>query len=366
MSIIINMKLTAKVKLHLTAEQHNALLETLETVNQACNDISQQAWEKQVFKQFDIHRLVYYDIRERHNLSAQITVRAIAKVADAYKIDQDTQRTFRPHGAIPYDNRILRWYVDLQEVSIWTMNGRQRVPFLAGDRHMELLQSQRGESNLCYIDGEFYLFTTCDVETPEPIDVEDYLGVDLGIINIAVDSDGNQYAGNQINNLRERGARLRARLQGKGTKSAKRLLKKRSKKEQRFRQDVNHVIAKELVQRAKDTVRGIALEDLQGIRERTTVRKARRRLHQSWAFHDLRYKIEYKAELAGVPVVFVDPRNTSRTCPKCGYIDKRNRKTQSEFSCVRCYFSGNADHIAAVNVAQRAIDSRAAVTPPVV
>lgn len=349
------MKLTAKVKLTPTPEQHDMLKRTLETANAACNYISEQAWEAKTFRQFPLHKLTYYPVRGAFPLTAQLVVRCISKVTDSYKIDTKTKRTFNPLGAIAFDSRILSYKMTQSEVSIWTVDGRQRIPFVCGQRQRELLQGQRGESDLCYIDGEFYLFVTCDVETPEPPDVTDFLGVDLGIKNIAVDSDGNTYSGSKVNSLRHRHAKLRARLQSKGTKSAKRLLKMRRRKEQRFAADVNHVISKELVQRAKDTSRSIALEDLQGIRERVKVRRAQRRLHHSWSFYDLRQKVEYKAALAGVSVVLVNPRNTSRTCPSCGTIDKRNRPNQATFLCISCGFSGPADYIAAINIGRRAV-----------
>src|SRR5690606_26473738 len=136
---------------------------------------------------------------------------------------------------------------------------------------------------------------------------KEFLGVDLGIRNIASDSDGEVFSGDHVNGLRHRYARIRQRLQKKGTKSAKRLLKKRRHKEARFATDVNHRVAKMLVAKAKVTGRGIALEHLKGIRDRITVSKAQRRTHHSWAFHQLRSFIEYKARLAGVPVVLVNP-----------------------------------------------------------
>lgn len=353
------MKLTAKIKLQPTPDQYDTLLNTLETANAACNDISRQAWETEIFRQFDLHKLVYGDIRARYGLSAQMTVRAIAKVAYAYKLDRKTRRTFQPRGAFPYDNRMLSFKTDEQTVSIWTLEGRQYIAYLCGDRQRELLEGDRGEADLCYVDGAFYLFVACDVETPEPADVDGYLGVDTGVTNIATDSDGNNYSSAQLNGLRHRRARLRARLQQKGTKSAKRLLKKRRRTEQRFARDVNHRLSQQLVQRAKDTGRGLALEDLTGIRDRVTARKAHRRQLHSWAFRDLRAKIEYKAALAGVPVVAVDPRYTSQTCPECGHISKANRPNQNTFSCMACGCSGFADHIAARNIA-----SRAAVNQP--
>jgi putative transposase len=348
------MRLTAKVKLLPTSEQAEALKRTLETASAACNYISERAWEERTFRQYSLHKLVYYDVRERFGLSSQMTVRCISKVADAYKLDRKTQRTFRETGAIAYDSRILSWKARKQAVSIWTMDGRQTIRFACGDRQRELLQHQRGESDLALIDGAFYLLATCEVESPEQFEAKEALGIDLGIVNIATDSDGKTYSGAQVNNLRRRHAKLRAKLQQKGTKSAKRLLKKRRRKERRFGQDVNHVISKSIVEKAEGTGRAIGLEDLSGIRDRTTVRKSQRRQHHSWSFHDLRQKIAYKAALAGVPVIPVDPKNTSRTCPICGCVDKLNRRTQSTFSCIRCGFSGHADTIAAVNIGRRA------------
>ncbi len=126
------MKLTAKIKLQPTPEQYATLLNTLETANAACNDISQQAWSSKIFRQFDLHRIVYHDIRERCGLSAQMTVRAIAKVTQAYKLDHRTRRTFALRGAFPYDDRILSFKTGEQTVSIWTIEGRQCMGYLCG------------------------------------------------------------------------------------------------------------------------------------------------------------------------------------------------------------------------------------------
>lgn len=349
----LSMKLTAKVKLQPTPEQHSVLLKTLERANVACNAISNSAWASQTFSQVGIHKLVYYDVREQFELSAQMTVRCIGKVVQAYRLDKKTRRTFQEHGAIAYDNRILSWYPDTRSVSIWTLNGREHMPFQAGKRQLELLEMQQGESDLGYIDGEFYLFSTCEIEAPEPIDVEGVLGVDLGIVNIATDSDGEQYSGGHLRNLRRHHGRLRKRLQSKGTKSAKRLLKKRNRKESRFAHDVNHVVSKHLVLKAKRTKRAIALEELKGIRSRIRARKPQRRELHSWSFHDLGQKILYKAELHGVPVVFVDPAYTSQTCCECGAIDKKSRKSQSVFHCVHCGALLHADANAARVIAGR-------------
>jgi putative transposase len=348
------MKLTAKVKLKPTDAQFDSLKRTLETGNAACNYISGVAWNTKTFGKFQVQKLVYNDVRKTFDLTAQLVIRCIAKVTDTYKLDKKVERTFKPLGSIAFDNRILAWKLDSNEISIWTVDGRQKMGFVCHPRAKELLSGVRGESDLCLIDGEFYLFTSCEVEQETPKDVDDFLGVDMGIKNIASDSDGNQYTGRTVNALRKRHAELRSKLQAKGTQSARRLLKKRKRKEARFAKDVNHQISKQIVLRAKDTDRGIALEELGGIRERVTVKKAQRRQHNSWTFSDLRLKIEYKAKLHGVPVVLVDPRNTSRTCTACGCVDKDNRKSQSIFLCVSCGYFANADTNAAVNISRRA------------
>lgn len=348
------MKLTAKIKLQPAPEQQTLLLQTLERANAACNYVSELAWDKQIFQQYPLHHLAYKDIRAEFGLAAQIAVRVIGKVADAYKLDKKTRRTFDLHGAFPYDDRILRINPDQQMISIWTLEGRQTMAYLAGERQQELLQAERGESDLCYINGEFYLFVACEVETPEPGDVDEFLGVDLGIVNIAADSDGETFSGEAVEDNRRKYAHRRRNLQRKGTHNARRKLRKIGGKQSRFQKDTNHTISKRIVQKAKDTGRGIALEDLGGIRDRVTVRSRQRARQSNWSFHDLRQKITYKAAIAGIRLVAVDPRNTSRTCPVCGCVDKANRKTQSNFSCVSCGYAAPADIVAAVNIAARA------------
>jgi len=194
-----------------------------------------------------------------------------------------------------------------------------------------------------------------------PIDPEGWLGVDLGVVNIVVDSDGEMHSGSTIKNVRYRHRRLRKKLQSKGTLGTRRRLKNLSGKERRFAHHVNHTISKRLVEKAQDTVRGIALEDLKGIRDRITVKKSQRAGLHSWSFYDLRQKIAYKAQLRGVPVEYVNPRNTSRQCSECGCVDRRNRKSQDRFSCIQCGFVAHADYNAAVNIGVR---GRAAVNQP--
>ncbi len=347
------MKLTAKIKLNPTDEQRQLLHQTLQTANAACNTLSDTAWETQTFSQFKLHKLTYYDIRADFGLSAQMVIRALGKVADSYKLDRKRKRTFSKHGAFPFDERILKFHMDDQAVSIRTLTGREIIPFQAGEHPLELLRYQQGQSDLAFKRGEFYIYATCDVPEQAQIDPIDYMGVDLGIVNIATTDDGQHFSGSHVNKVRMRNLRLRQKLQKKSTKSAKRLLKKRSKREQRFAHDVNHCISKALVTKAQRTGRGISLEDLTGIRERVRLRKPQRTQLHSWSFHDLAGKIAYKAQLNGIPVIFVDPAYTSQRCSQCGHTSRSNRVSQSCFLCTSCGFSAHADVNGAVNIRVR-------------
>src|SRR5262249_2285972 len=140
------------------------------------------------------------------------------------------------------------------------------------------------------------------------------------------------------------------RAQRTKTKGGRKRLKRLGGKEARFRRHENHTISKALVALAQDTGRGLALEHLTHIRSRTTVRKRHRARHSGWAFHQLRSFVEYKAKLAGVPVVTLDPRNSSRTCNACGHCEKGNRPDRDTFRCLHCSYSTNADLNASRNL----------------
>lgn len=351
------MKLIAQIKLQPTEQQSESLYRTLLAWNEAANYISGVAWERRSFRAYDLHHATYYAIREKFGLAAQAAIRVIAVVADAYKLDRKVKRTFRRMGAMTYDNRILSWALPKSQVSIWTLDGRERMTFVCGDKQRELLESLQGECDLIYRDGSYYLHQTCNVIEDESFDPSGWIGVDFGIVNIATTSDGVNFAGAEILGVRKRRRRQRRRLQAKQTRSAKRRLRSLSGKEERFAKDVNHQVSKQIVDEAKRTGRGIAVEDLTGIRDRVTVRASQRDNLHSWGFAQLRVFLEYKANRAGVPMVAVDPRNTSRTCPACGCVDKANRKTQSDFSCVSCGHAGHADYIAARNISGRALVS---------
>ena len=190
---LFRVKMTAQLKLLPTPSQSDALRRTLETANAASSFISEVAWNTHTFGAFALQKLCYQQVRKQFGLSAQMTVRALAKVGDAYKLDKKAKRTFRRLASIAYDDRILSFNLNGSSISIWTLDGRQSIPFVCGERPRRMLQTRQGESNLLYQRGKWYLLVTCEVEEPELQAVDDVLGVDLGITNIASDSDGTIY-----------------------------------------------------------------------------------------------------------------------------------------------------------------------------
>ena len=348
------MLLTIKVKLLASQAQHDDLLITMERFNEACNYISEVAWLNRSFGKIRLQKILYYEVREKFGLSAQMVVRAVGKVSESYKIDRSVQHTFKPHGAVVYDQRNLT-IKGADRVSILTLEGRTLVPIAYGEYRTLDQNRIKGQADLVYIDGIFYMMLVIDLPEEKQIENPDgTLGVDLGIVNLATTNDGIRFSGKKCESVRKRYSALKARLQSVGTWGAKKHLKRISRKERRFKKDTNHCISKQIVATAKGTNRAIALEDLKGIRSGSTVSKSFRSVLGKWAFYELAAFIQYKAQLLGIPVMFVDPKYTSQQCSVCGFISKENRKSQAEFVCLNCGHAENADINAAKNIALRA------------
>ncbi len=360
------MKLVAAVKLLPTADQAMCLRATLARCNEAATWLAAAGHAADTRRQYDMHKMAYAEMRTRFGLAAQMAVRTIAKVADAFKVNHTVAPVFRPDAAQPYDERILRFVQDGAAVSLWTLEGRMVLPIVIGEHQKRLIVFRKGEVDLCLVRGKWFLAATCDVPETEAFQAEDWLGVDLGIVTLAADSDGRSYSGADVERVRSRLTSRKADLQRRGTKGAKRRLCKLAGLEARFRKHTNHVISKVIVQTAERTGRGIALEELKHIRGRVTARRSQRSRLHSWSFGQLCFFVRYKAKRAGVPVVFVDPRYTSQACGACGLIDRRNRPNQATFKCIGCGHEAPADTNAARNIRQRALRATGEVMRPCV
>ena len=354
-SISIYMKLTLQIQLLPDREQDAKLQATVKRFNEAACWLAKKAFELRLANKVALQKLFYAELRVLFGLSAQMAVRCIAQVVEAYKRDKSKCPTFRPFAAMPYDQRIMS-FKGLDRVSLLTLEGRVIVPFVMGKYQRERFTPAVGQSDLVRRkDGKWFLLVVVDVPDGTPIPTTDFIGVDLGIKSIATLSTGKDFGGAALSAYRLKRHRVRKSLQSKAhrgkpsaRKNARRVLRRTGSKERRFQKWINHNISKQIVETAKGTGRGIALEDLKGIRTRTTVRKSQRGLHNSWAFSQLRLFVEYKALRAGVPVVAVDPRYTSQTCSSCRHLGQRRGKV---FSCSNCGAVLDADLNGALNIA---------------
>jgi len=345
---------TVKCKLQVSHEEAVVLLETLQRFAHACNDILKVSQENHTTNKIKLQHLCYQEIKKKYALQANLVIRAIARVAEAAKKKhkQSKPRKFKP-SSMNLDQRTFSFNEKRWEVSVCTVAGRMKLPLAIGDFQRGLLTGQKPTSaTLCYNKRtkEFYINIVVERGIPAPAHIGEVVGVDRGIYNLATTSNGLKFSGKQAMHIRTHYAQLRQALQAKGTKGAKRTLQRLSGKERRWMADLNHRIAKVIVNSCKpgDV---IVMEDLRYIRERTRVTKEQRYIQHSWAFGQLGQFIEYKAAERGIAVVYVDPRHTSQRCPRCGFVAKGNRKGHV-FHCTSCGYTANADLNAAANIRQ--------------
>ena len=350
------MIITTKLKLNATIEHIELLKNLAEKFNDACNYTSELIQSSGVFSSFHLHKLYYNTIKSKFNLPAQVTCNVMKRTCQSYKIgDKKKIRSFSSNSSVIYDDRMISFKND--SVSILTLNKRRKIPIIIyGDKPREYLKYRKGEVLLKIKNNKAYLHITCDIPEEPKKTSESFLGVDLGIVNIATCSDGTNYSGDNIDKVRNKYQKLKSSLQKKHTRSCYRKLKKTSGRQSRFVKNTNHVISKQIVQKAKALNQGIALEALSKIK--TPAAKSQKLRHSQWSFYQLRNYIQYKAQLNGIEVILVDPRNTSIKCSQCGHIDKENRKTRDKFICTNCNFSARADNNAAINIAAKASINR--------
>lgn len=247
------MKLVAQIQLLPDAETAKRLRATVERFNAACNWLAGEAFALQVSNRIELQRLTYQQVRERFGLSAQMTCLCIRRVCEAYKRDKSIRPEFRKHAAMPFDQRTMS-FKGIDRVSLLTLDGRAVVSFIVGNYDADRLAMPKGQADLVLRkDGKWFLIVTVDVPEKTPIPATDFIGIDLGIAKIATDSDPDSepHSGKPVDNVRRKNNLQRKRLQRKGTKGAKKKLKRLSGKEARFRKHENHRISKAIVATAK-------------------------------------------------------------------------------------------------------------------
>lgn len=368
------MKLTLQTQLFPDEKQAELLKDTIRNFNTACNWLAEKAFEKQTSNKVKLQKEFYYDLRGRFNLSAQMAAIAIRHVGGTYSRDKAICPTFREFAAMPYDSRIYS-FKGIDKVSLLTLEARQIIPFVMGKYQYEKFSNAKGQADLVYRERDSKWFFLITVDIPDGVDVPvtDFIGIDFGISNLIVTSDGDFESGGDVKRVSKKYADLRQTLQkkastqsknGKRPRSIRRLQKRISKRVSNFKKHVNHCISKKIVSLSIGTTRGIGIEDLTNIRNRCEKRhrKAHRSIFSGWSFYQLRSFLEYKSKLAGIPIVLVNPKYTSQECSECGHTEKANRISQSEFVCKNCDLHILADYNASLNIRSRAISKFAQVS----
>ena len=355
--IILDMKqvLTLVCKLQPTSEVAQKIESTLVAFADACNYANKEV-KPTITSKTTIQNMVYQTIREKFGLSANLAVRACARVGANRKTalkDRKPVKAFKPTSA-DYDARIFAFREKDWAVSLTLVGGREHIPIQVGNYQIGKLKGKKPTSaQLCkHKDGSYYIHVQVKDDVPQPINSDNVIGVDFGRTDIAVTSPNKAWSGKEIRIGRDKYSRLRANLQkkaSKGTRSSRRrcrqLLKRLSGKERRFQRHVNHVISKTIILSAKESNSLVAIENLKGIRKRTNKQrrnKTERRRSNSWAFYQLRTFMEYKGLMHGIEVISVPPAYSSKSCHKCLCIGLRSGKS---FKCTNscCNWHGDAD-----------------------
>jgi putative transposase len=324
------------------------------------NEVCKIGWDAKLTHNGNaLHSLTYYDQKAETGLPSQLICSARVKATEALKsvkaiIKKGRKATCPVSKACPirYDANSYTVWFDRSELSIATIDGRKRLPFKLPEYYKQYIQKgwKSCSADLCRDKKKrWWLHLVMEATTPEIELSEECVGVDLGIVNPATDSRGNFYGEPRWKTVEQKTFQHRRRLQRKGTKSAKRHLKKMSGRQQRFRRDCDHVLSKRLV---KSVSKGATLvfEDLTNIRGRAKGSKTHRRRLHSWSFFQFQTFVSYKAERLGISIAFVDPRYTSQKCSKCKHRERGNRVSQSVFKCKACGFECSADINSAINI----------------
>ena len=357
---IDDMKLFVQTQLLPHSDQDRKLWAIAGQFHAAANFAVGVAIERRTASVYDVRKLAYAEIRERFGLSSRMAQLAIKAACDAYRRDKSIRPVIRPDAAIVSDQRVMS-FKGINRVNPLTLEGRVVVPFVLGKSGDERFKLPKGQSDLILReDGKWILLVTVDVpegprsRSPTP----------SAWISGSPPSPPTRTArSTPARTSKTPGASTTSNAgnsSARGPRGQRKELRRVSTKEARFRRHQDHVISKTLVETAKRTGRGIALEDLQGIRDRVTARggDARNRL-SGWAFGQLDAFLASKARLAGIPVETVDPGNTSCTCAQCGHCRASNRRSQAEFVCKGCGHRAHADANAARNLRARALAQRA-------
>ena len=359
---------TAKIQMFVPDEHKNLLLDSMRAYSDACNFVSHYIFSTKDLTQVSVQKHTYDTCRSVYKLPSQMACNVVRTVLGSYRTLRSNSNEWTE---CRYDvpQMTLSWNRDYsltQDMfSVGTLHGRIKVGFAKTfmEQYFDKDVYRFGAAKVVYKHGKFFLHVSIshDVDETNVSDICHVVGHDRGLrfITTSYDSNGKTtfISGSEVKQKRAHYQELRKQLQKVGTSSSRRRLKSIGQRENRWMHDVNHCVSKALVEsNPKGTLH--VLEDLSGIRSATErVRLKDRYVTVSWSYYDLEQKLLYKALERGQKVIKVDPRNTSRTCPKCGHVEAANRdKIKHIFCCKNCGYTSNDDRIGAMNLYRMGIE----------
>src|SRR5260370_3604532 len=387
--------ISAKLKLNTTPKQFGHLRATQLAYRDALNFVSNYAYAHgKTSNRVALQDGTYDDIRARFHLPSQMACSVPRQVGATYKglwtkvkknaADRTSGRTKKRYRGLDQAPKYISPTVTYQykkdysfktetHVSVLTFQGREVVPYTGYDKHISLIQkgAEIGAAKLWYDKPkqQFYLLVSLSIDTPDP-DPDTHTGIagiDVGVRYLAVTSDTRGkhtfHSGKAVVAKANHYARLRKRLQKKGTRSATRRLVVISGRERRLKADANHLVSKGIVTQYPSHL--IGLEDLTDIRDRGIRKKGKKAskkqrkanaTYSKWSFAELQSMIAYKAQVFGSMAIKVDANYTSKACPMCGHTCDENRPNKGLlFICQKCHYTLHADLVGARNVTMRAL-----------
>lgn len=364
----MQMTVTAKIQLVVSAENCELLDSTANAYRNACNFVSEYIFRTHNLKQFSLNKELYYEIREKFGLGSQMTQSVLKTVISRYKTIRTNQHEWiQPKFKVPQFDLVWNRDYSLSQnyFSVNTLNGRLKLPYYAKgmEKYFDKETYRFGTATLVFRHKRYFLHIPVTFEVNECCDSDicNVVGIDRGINFVVATYDSKHQSGfvsgKVIKQKRVHYKNLRKQLQQVGTPSSRRRLKAIGQRENRWMQDVNHCVSKALVEsNPKHTL--FVLEDLSGVRSATEkIRVKDRYVSVSWSFYDLEQKLIYKAMQHQDKVIKVNPAYTSQCCPVCGHTEKANRNKKIHlFCCQNCGYKSNDDRIGAMNLYRMGID----------
>jgi len=359
------MKLIKTINLKVNDLPKQDYLTLIQNCNGLFNDYTNHAYEVGSYSKNKCHQTTYRKFQEKYPTIKSALLQGIRDQAMSACKRNKLKGKIPIKKSLSLNLNIRSFDLRGKQLTLIGLNKRHKEILHVPDYYQEIYQTWKvGSATLSYDKKkkQFWIHLTYSKEVNDPIkpklNTQSVLGVDRGINNVIATSDGLLVSSERTVFIKNKYDFLRKKLQKKGTRSSKRLLRKRNKKEKRFVLDTNHCISKKLV---NSNYNIFVLEDLKGIKEKNTNKyqnkwknkKPNSKLN-NWSYFQLQQFLEYKADAKGKLVVYVKAAYTSQTCSKCGHCEEKNR-IEDKFVCLKCGHAEHADLNAAKNIKDRYI-----------